>query len=193
MEEDNKSGQALSTMAILEAALFLSHEPLSLEKLRQVCETTPQEIRDSLEKIKEELEKDDRGLVLLEMPQGYQLGTKPEAAAYVEKLFAEEEYTRTSLSRAALETLAIIAMKQPVTRLEIENIRGVKADGVIDNLLKKGLVKVTGRKEVLGRPLLFGITEEFLQYFGLKDLAELEDLKKIWLTDTVFPEFGETK
>jgi len=181
MMEKKKSGQALSTMAILEAALFLSHEPLSLEKLRQVCEVTHQEIRESLEKIKMELEKEDRGLVLLETPQGYQLGTKPEAAAYIERMFFEEEYSSAPLSRAALETLAIIALKQPVTRLEIENIRGVKADGVIDNLIKRGLIRVTGRREALGRPILYGITEDFLQYFGLKDLAELEALKKLWL------------
>jgi len=193
MKERTKSSQALPATAILEAALFLSHEPLSLETLSRLCGTTPQKIKESLQWLKKELEKEERGLVLLETEQGYQLGTKPETAAFVERLFAEEEYPSAPLSRAALETLAIVALKQPVTRLEIEHIRGVKADGVIDNLIKRRLIRVTGRKETLGRPLLYGTTEEFLQYFGLKEDSELETLKKLWLEDTVFPEVGETK
>lgn len=193
MTEQNKFRQPLPTVAILEAALFLSSEPLSLKKLSYICEAPVDEIKKSLQKLKIELEKDERGLVLLETPQGYQLGTKPEIAAFVERIFAEEEYSNAPLSQAALETLAIIAVKQPVTRLEIEHIRGVKVDGVIDNLLKRGLIRITGRKEALGRPILYGVTEDFLKYFGLKDLNELEELKKIWLNDSVFPEVGETK
>ncbi|NMB41548.1 MAG: SMC-Scp complex subunit ScpB [Firmicutes bacterium] len=191
--EANNPQKILPLAAILEAALFLSHEPLSLRKLSKLFKTTEQKIKDSLESYKEELKKEERGLVLLETEQGYQLGTKPEVAPFLEQLFIDEEYLSASLSQAALETLAIVALKQPVTKLEIENIRGVKTDGVIDNLVKRGLIKVLGRKETLGRPMIYGITENFLQYFGFKDRNELEKLKKLWLNDTFFPEAGETK
>ena len=168
-----KAEQQLTTMAIIEAALFLSQEALSLEQLKKICAVNLKEIRGSLEEMKKELEKGGRGLILLETPQGYRLGTKPEIAVYLEKVWGEESM-ETSLSQAALETLAIIALKQPVTRMEIENIRGVKVEGVLENLLKRELISVTGRKESLGRPLLYGVTEEFMQYFGIKELKELE-------------------
>lgn len=193
MAKHDNFGHSAINMAVLEAALFLSNEPLSLEKLSCICGVSDREIKKLLNKFKQELEKEERGLVLLETPQGYQLGTKPEIAAFVERMFAEEGYSYAPLSQAALETLAIIAVKQPVTKLEIEHIRGVKVDGVLDNLLKRGLIKVTGRKESLGRPTLYGVTEDFFKYFGIKDLDELEELKKIWLNDTGFPEEGETK
>ena len=193
MAKHDNFGQSTINMAVLEAVLFLSNEPLSLEKLSYICGISDKEIKKLLNKFKQELEKEERGLVLLETPQGYQLGTKPEIAAFVERMFAEEGYSHAPLSQAALETLAIIAVKQPVTKLEIERIRGVKVEGVLENLLKRGLIKVTGRKESLGRPILYGVTEDFFKYFGIKDMDELEELKKIWLNDTVFPEEGETK
>ncbi|MDO9535928.1 MAG: SMC-Scp complex subunit ScpB [Bacillota bacterium] len=172
-----QAGKKTTIMAIIEAALFLSAEPLSLEKLSQICQVSVNEIKDSLNKMKLNLENEERGLVLLETPGGFQLGTRPEAAAFVETLF-EEDYFSTPLSQAALETLAIIALKQPVTRVEIEKLRGVQAEGVIENLLKRGLIEIKGRKEGLGRPFLYGITDEFIQYFGLKNPEELENLRK---------------
>lgn len=174
--QDNGAGQTTTATAIIEAALFLSHEPLSLEKLRQICGASLKTVKDSLQEIKTDLSRNERGLVLLETSKGFQLGTKPETAACIEKMFTEDQIN-TPLSQAALETLAIVASKQPVTRIEIENIRGVNAEGVIENLLKRGLIRIAGRKEGLGRPLLYGVTDEFLQYFGIKDLAELEKLK----------------
>jgi segregation and condensation protein B len=171
----NDAGQKATTTAIIEAALFLSHEPLPLDKLGQICGVSLSVIRDSLQQIKADLARNERGLVLLETSGGFQLGTKPETAACVEKLFSAEQNS-SPLSQAALETLAIIAAKQPVTRLEIENIRGVKADGVIENMLKRGLIRITGRKEGLGRPLLYGITENFMHYFGIKNSKDLEEL-----------------
>ncbi len=174
----NDAGQKVTTTAIIEAALFLSPEPLPLDKLGQICGVSLTVIRDSLQQIKADLARNERGLVLLETAGGFQLGTKPETAACVEKLFTAEQIN-TSLSQAALETLAIIAAKQPVTRLEIENIRGVKTDGVIDNMLKRGLIRITGRKEGLGRPLLYGVTEKFMHYFGIKNSQELDELMNL--------------
>lgn len=187
MDGENK---ALSTKALLEAALFLSHEPLSIEQLSQVCQVSAPEVKSALEKLKHALEQGDRGLLLLERHEGYQLGTKPEAAAYLEKLFSED-YPDAPLSQAALETLSIIAFKQPITKIEIETIRGVKVDGVIEKLLKKRLIKVSGRKEGIGRPLLYATTPEFLRYFGLKDLAELKDNDEERVID--FSGNGETE
>lgn len=168
-----KTEQQLTTTALIEAALFLSQEALPLKKLVKICAVNLKEVKESLKKIKIDLEKGERGLTLLETPQGYRLGTKPETAAYLEK-FWEEENEAPPLSEAALETLAIVALKQPVTRMEIEKIRGVSTGGVLENLLKRNLIAVTGRKESLGRPLLYGATEEFIRYFGLKDLKELQ-------------------
>jgi segregation and condensation protein B len=172
-----QAGKKTSVMAIIEAALFLSAEPLNLTKLSQICQVSVNETKDALNKMKLNLEDEDRGLVILETPGGFQLGTRPEAAAFLEKLF-EEDYFSTPLSQAALETLAIIALKQPVTRVEIEKLRGVQAEGVIENLLKRGLIEIKGRKEGLGRPFIYEITNEFLQYFGLKDPQDLENLRK---------------
>lgn len=185
--EMEKKEREISIAAVIEAALFLSSEPLSLAKMKKICEATEKEINNALKELKAELEEEKRGLVLLETPEGYQLGTKPEVAGYLEKLF-DEDSSAVPLSQAALETLAIIACKQPVTRMEIENIRGVKAEGVIDNLLKRGLIQVSGRKEGLGRPFLYSTTDIFLQYFGLKDLTEIEPLKEE--LDTIFPKKG---
>lgn len=186
MDEKGK----LATAALLEAALFLSHEPLSIEQLSQVCQVSVPEMKNALKKLKYALEREERGLILLERHEGYQLGTKPEAAVYLEKLFSED-WAEAPLSQAALETLSIIAFKQPVTKIEIETIRGVKVDGVLENLLKRRLIKVSGRKEGLGRPLLYVTTPEFLQYFGLKDLAELENKDEDSVVD--FSGNGETK
>ncbi|NLJ55951.1 MAG: SMC-Scp complex subunit ScpB [Firmicutes bacterium] len=169
-----KTEQQLTTTALIEAALFLSREALSLKKLTEICAVNLKEIKNSLKIIKTELEKNERGLVLLETPAGYRLGTKPETATYLEK-FWEEENAEPPLSEAALETLAIVALKQPVTRMEIEKIRGVGAGGVLENLLKRDLVNIIGRKESLGRPLLYGVTETFMQHFGFKDLKELQE------------------
>ncbi len=181
----------MSILAILEAGLFVSSEPLSLDQLKKICEATEKEVLDALERMKANLQAQDRGLVLLETPEGYQLGTKPEVASSIEKMFEEEQLT-SPLSQASLETLVIIATRQPVTRVEIESIRGVKADGVIDNLMKRGFIEITGRRESLGRPFLYRTTEEFLRYFGINNLAELESFFK-QETEHLFTENGKDK
>jgi segregation and condensation protein B len=164
---------AISLQAVLEAGLFASSEPLSLAQLQKMCAASEQEILEAITGLRRDLESQTRGLILLERPEGYQLGTKPEAASKIEKLF-DENCISLPLSQAALEALVIIALKQPVTRLEVEHIRGVKTDGVIENLVKRGFVEIAGRREGLGRPFLYRTTEEFFNYFGVQDLAELE-------------------
>ena len=167
---------SVSLFAILEAVLFLSNEPLTVKKLQEICDAGAQEIISSLEMMRHSLESKERGLVLLDTATGFRLGTKPELAAFLEKLWEEEQHISPFLSQAALEALAIIAVKQPVTRIEIEKIRGVSAEKVLENLLKRGLIKISGRREGLGRPHLYVTTELFLEYFGLKDPREVENL-----------------
>lgn len=156
---------------LVEALLFVAEEPLTLERLAEITEFPVQDVRLALRELQQEYAADDHGLQVMEIAKGYQLATKPELAPVVEKLFKGEN--RYTLSQAALETLAIIAYRQPVTRVDIENIRGVKVDGVLETLLKRRFIRTAGRKDAPGRPILYGTTREFLKYFGLKDLNEL--------------------
>lgn len=161
---------------ILEALLFVSAEPLTLNRLCDVLEGVDRErVVACLEELREEYRRADRGVTVVEVAGGYQLATVPEAAPWVRKLSAVKAPPR--LSKPALETLAIIAYKQPLTRPEIEAIRGVDVAGVVKTLMDRRLVKIVGRKDVPGRPMVFGTTKEFLHAFGLKDLADLPTLK----------------
>ncbi len=174
--DDKVMGSDIALAALLEAALFLSDEPLTLQKLQKICSgVAEQDILNALEMLRSDLEEKDRGLLLITTATGYRLGTKPDLAAYLDKLWDEEQISPV-LSQASLETLSIIAVKQPVTRIEIEKIRGVNVDGVVENLLKRDLIKISGRREGLGRPHLYATTELFLQYFGLDDPGELEGI-----------------
>jgi len=155
----------------LEALLFVTEEPLSLDKLAGITGATLKDIRSCLAQLQQEYLAADRGLQIMEVARGFQLATKQELASTIEKLF--KEGNRYTLSQAALETLAIIAYRQPVTRVDMEAIRGVKVDGVLDTLIKRRFIRVAGRKDVPGRPMLYGTTREFLKYFGLKDLNEM--------------------
>lgn len=158
--------------AVIEALLFASERPLTLERIKDVLdnlETT--EIRKILEELREEYEKSNRGIRIIEIAGGFQMITSPLLAPFLKKLYKERRVERQS--RPALETLAIIAYKQPVTRLEIESIRNVNVDGVIKTLLDKGLIRIAGRKNAPGRPYVFATTRQFLEYFGLKSLEEL--------------------
>ncbi len=161
--------------SIIEALLFVAEEPLKVENIARILEVSQEEVTESLKELEEELLKNNRGIRVFKVNQGYRLGTPPEYAHYLDKLFSEE--TRPTLSRAALETLAIIAYRQPITRVEIEAIRGVRSGGVLDNLQKRKLIKTEGRKETPGRPLMYATTGEFLKYFGLNDLQELPPLE----------------
>lgn len=160
---------------VVEAILFLSEEPVGPDKISLVLEMGPEEAKKLVGELKEDLSSAGRGLQVFEAAGGYQMGTLPSLAPYLEKAFSED--VSSNLSTAALEALAIIAYKQPVTRIEVESIRGVRCEHVLENLLKRKLVRVSGRKEGPGRPLLYATTADFLKYFGLKDLSELPPLE----------------
>lgn len=160
----------------IEALLFASGNPVPVGKLAQILEIDTENVIGLLAELKQDMDSDERGLTIVEVAEGYQLCTKPELASTIGKLVEVQE---ARLSMAAMETLAIIAFKQPVTRQEIENIRGVKVDGVVTTLQERGLIKEVGRKEAIGRPILYGTTAEFLKCFGLKNLGDLPNLTDV--------------
>lgn len=162
--------------AALEAILFLKEEPVRADKLAAVLEISPEEVRTLLKELQQELVSQRRGLRIFEIAGGYRMGSAPELASFLENAFGEEE--SGTLSPAALETLAIIAYKQPLTRVEIEAVRGVRCEHILDNLLKRKLIRISGRKEGPGRPLIYKTTPDFLQYFGLKGLDDLPPLER---------------
>ncbi len=157
---------------ILEALLFVTKKPLTVEELSKVTEAPEETIVSALNEL--HLEFEDRGLKIISVAHGYIMGTDHNFADYVDKLINSK--IETTLSPQALETLAIIAYKQPITKPEIESIRGLYSDGVIDSLLTKKLIEDKGRSPSLGRPILYGTTTEFLRHFGLKDLENLPSL-----------------
>ena len=163
---------------ILEALIFVSGDPVPLKRLSEVTrKKQPEEIKEGLDILTKRYEETNAGIQVMEVAGGYQLRTKTIYGVFVNRFL--ERKKRVTLSGPALETLAIIAYKQPITRAEIEVIRGVGADGVVKSLLDKRLIKVTGVKEVPGRPNLYGTTKRFLEYFGiasLKDLPPIEDI-----------------
>jgi len=164
--------------SILEGLLFAAgDEGLSIKQLTSVLEIDEATVLSIIEDLKEEYQKKERGLDLVEVAGVYQLTTKKEHAPYLKRLM--ETPMNQSLSQAALETLAIIAYKQPITRIEIEEIRGVKSERPIRTLLAKGLIQEVGREEGVGRAILYGTTKEFLEYFGLKTIEELPSLTEI--------------
>lgn len=161
--------------ALLEAVLFAAGEPVTLKKLQETTGLQRNVIKSAFKELSSQYIKNDSGLELREVAGGYFLTTRPVYAPFIKKLL--EGKTRQSLSRAAVETLAIIAYKQPVTRLEIEAIRGVKTHKMLDRLKVINLIKEVGRKETIGRPILYGTTREFLCHFGLQSLSDLPPLK----------------
>ncbi len=165
-------------MAVIDALLFASSEPLSVKMLSEITGFAPEDVKHFLDRLTELYNRPGHGLRLVEVAQGYQLVTRPEHHSYIEKLRQGREKL-LPLSRAALETLGIIAYYQPVTRAKIEAIRGVKVDHVLANLLERGLIKEVGRSEGPGRPVLYGTTSKFLEYFGLKDLTDLPPLDSL--------------
>jgi segregation and condensation protein B len=161
-------------MAILEALLLASPEPLTLKRIADVIGLDEKDARHLVEDLQRNYRESQRGLVIKEIAGGYLLTTRADLAPYVEKLVTPRA---RGLSHAALETLAIIAYRQPVTKAEIEGVRGVKVDRALESLLERRLVAEVGRKEAPGRPVLYGTTKEFLAYFGLKDLSDLPPIE----------------
>jgi len=165
-------------MKAIECIIFVSDQPVSVDKLQQVfTELERSDIRKHLKEMIEEWAALDRGILLEEVAGGFQFRTDPAYGEYVTNY--NKKIKKFRLSRAALEVLAIIAYKQPVTRVEVESIRGVDSSGVINALLERRILEIKGRKEVIGRPFLYGTTTEFLEVFGLKSLKDLPTLKEI--------------
>lgn len=163
---------ALGLAALIESLLFVADEPVSVGRLAEALEQSPGRVEQGLEELERALE--ERGLRLQRMGNRVQLVTAPEAASAVERFLGLSERRRLSL--AALETLAIIAYRQPISRPEIEAVRGVNCDSVLRTLLSTGLVEEVGRATGVGRPVLYGTTFAFLQHFGLSGLEELPPL-----------------
>ncbi|UCE64721.1 MAG: SMC-Scp complex subunit ScpB [Nitrospirota bacterium] len=163
--------------SILEAVLFVAHDPLTLDRLTAVVEGPPKSVvSETLKILQKEYEQEGRGLRLAEVAGGFLLVTRPEYAPYIKRLNKSKSITK--LSRSALETLAIISYKQPIIRADIEKIRGVETSGVLRTLLDQKLVRIVGRQDVPGRPILYGTSKLFLQRFGLRDLRDLPPLKE---------------
>lgn len=160
--------------ARLEAVLFSSDTALSLSRLQQIFAVDAEPLRLALQQLQHECQQEGRGVVLQEVAGGFQLRTRPEYAPWVMQL---QRTRRMNLSRAATETLAIIAYRQPVTRAEIESLRRVDSGGIVRTLLEKDLVRVSGKKDVPGRPLLYATSTRFLEIFGLNSLKDLPSLR----------------
>ncbi len=162
---------------IIEALLFVASDPVSLDRIHGVLKGVEKNrIKSLLLQLEQEFMLSNRGFHLLEIAGGYQFVTRSDLAPWIKEM--ERVRAASRLSRPGLETLAIIAYKQPVTRGEIEMIRGVDAAGVLKTLLDRKLVKIVGRKEVPGRPMLYGTTQTFLKYLGLSNLTALPTLKE---------------
>jgi len=190
MSQQDRS-TSVTTPGILEALLFAAETPLSAATLAEIVELTPAATRDLLEDLRLRYEQDEGALQLVELANGYRLVTKPQYAPYIRAL----RKPRTQrLSRAGLESLAIIAYRQPVTAPEFERLRGVDSSGVLQTLLEHGLIEVAGRKEGLGRPRLYRTTQKFLDQFGLANLGELPELPEgevAEMTESLFAEPAE--
>ena len=170
---------------ILEALVFVSHEPLSVDRLVTVLgRVSKAEVVKTLRCLQEDYNQEGRGLQLVEVAGGFRFVTRSDVAPWVKRL--DKVKSAPKLSRSALESLAIIAYKQPIVRAEIEGIRGVETSSVLRTLLERKLVRMVGRKDVPGRPILYGTTKYFLEHFGLRDLSELPPLRE-------FKELGESE
>ncbi|MFZ1764842.1 MAG: SMC-Scp complex subunit ScpB [Nitrospira sp.] len=180
---------ALSDMralkGILEALLFVTAEPIPVTRfLALLGAVTKQDVDQALASLAQDYEQEGRGLQLAEVAGGYRIVTKAEFAPWLKRL--EKVKSPSKLSRSALESLAIIAYKQPIVRAEVEQIRGVETSGVIRTLLERKLVRIVGRKEEPGRPIMYGTTKFFLEHFGLRDLSQLPPLRE-------FKQLGESE
>lgn len=177
---------------IILALLFASEEPLSVRRIAAIIEdAAAADIRESIDTWRRRFDDEAWSIGIEQVAGGYQLSTRPDFAPFVGRLYSKRRKLR--LSRAGMETLAIIAYKQPVTRTEIEAIRGVSCGGVVANLMERSLIKITGKAKVLGAPFLYGTTSEFLEYLGLnslKDLPSLEELEAL-LEKEAQPESAE--
>lgn len=171
--------------AILESLLFVTAEPVPLERLMVALGTVSKsELRHALQSLREDFDREGRGVQMVELAGGYQIVTRAEHAPWIKRLAKAKASPK--VSRSGMESLAIIAYKQPIVRSEIEQIRGVEVSTVLRTLLERKLIRMVGRKDVPGRPIMYGTTKLFLQQFGLSDLSQLPPLRE-------FKELGEAE
>lgn len=164
--------------SVIEALLFASSRPLTISEIKKVVKSlSPSQIEGILQELKEDYARQNRAFELIEIAGGCEIATQKEFAPWIFRL--EMQKKAKAVTQSALESLAILAYKQPVTRAEIEDLRGVDVSGVLTTLVERGLVKIVGKKEIPGRPFLYGTTDKFLEHFGLKSLAELPNISEI--------------
>lgn len=166
---DNKNIQCA-----IEGILFAAGEPVKTAKLAAVLETDIETVEEAVKILKYNYDAELRGLMIIEIDGGYQLCSRPEYYAYIQEILGEQR--RQALSNAAMEALAIIAYKQPITRGQVEYIRGVNSDGAINRLVERDLIEEKGRLDAPGRPILYGTTQNFLRCFGLKNPQDLPEV-----------------
>ncbi|MDY3031641.1 MAG: SMC-Scp complex subunit ScpB [Clostridia bacterium] len=155
----------------IEGILFAAGEPVKAAKLAVVLDCSLEEVKAAVKELKEEYDRDERGFNIIEILEGYQICSRPEYYTYIQEILGEQR--NQPLSNAAMEALAIIAYKQPITRGQIEHIRGVNSDGCVNRLYERGLIEEAGRLDAPGRPILYVTTPTFLRCFGLKSPQEL--------------------
>jgi len=164
--------------SIIESVIFAADEPVSVDQLTNLLEELDKGVvLQLIQELQQEYDASKHGFQMVEVANGFRIYTRSEYAHWIRKFYTTQISTRLSVS--ALETLAIIAYKQPSTRAEIEEIRGVNSDSVIRTLLERNLIKITGRKQAPGKPMIYGTTNEFLIHFGLRDLSELPSIDEI--------------
>ena len=170
-EKEANGLDAQMIRGVVEAILYVAGEPVPLEDLAHALDMTRSEMEEVLSDLRDTCELEKRGLRLNRYGDGVQLSIRAEYAPYVERLL--QPVQQQSLSQAAMETLSVIAYRQPVTKADIEKVRGVKCDYSVQSLLNKGLIQEQGRRETLGRPILYGTTDAFLRHFGIESLDQL--------------------
>ncbi len=176
----------------IEALLFSSDRPLTLEQLKGALDNLDTSlIRKMIEELGLEYEHTNRGIRISEIAGGFQMITAPFSAPFLKKLYRQKK--KEKLSKPALETLAMIAYKQPVTKTEIESLRQVNVDGVIKSLMDKDIIRIAGRKKAPGRPYVYGTTKQFLEYFGLKSLEQLPKIESFQVPPNVEEKKDEVK
>ena len=169
------TGQPLKS--VVESLLFISDAPLTIDRLCAILEEYERrDVQAAVDQLRDEYAQDGRGVYLAEVAGGYQLRSRPENADYIRRLIRGKTFR---FSRSALETLAMIAYRQPITRAEVEYLRGVDSGGVLKTLLEKKMIRILGKKDIPGKPLIYGTTREFLEVFNLPNLASLPTLKDI--------------
>lgn len=159
---------------IIKALLFAWGDPLDIKTISDICEVDIDEIERAIEDLRSEMDLSNDGLKIIRMNSSYQLISRDIYFDYVKKLLSEK--SKNNLSNASIETLSIIAYKQPVTKMQIEKIRSVKSDGPVNTLLDRGLIEEVGRLDTPGKPILYGTSDIFLRSFGIEDLSELPDI-----------------